>query len=522
VRDSITLPVSGWSDALLGEICDKPEYGWTTSARQSGSQIKFLRTTDISSGSIDWLNVPYCAVAPEPLGRFQLRRGDIVISRAGSIGISALIGECPIAVFASYLIRFRPEKELEPRFLAYFFQSPRYWQAIKERAAGIALQNVNATKLASISVPIAPGPEQVRIIGEIEKQFTRLDAAVAALKRVQANLKRYRAAVLKAACEGRLVPTEAELARKEGRNYETGEQLLTCILKERRAKWEADQLARMRAPVKPSKHDGWKKKYKEPVDPDKTDVPCIPDGWALASMDQLTTRITSGSRDWSSCYIGEGGSTFIMAQNVRPGRLDLSFRQHVRPPADDPSRSRSQIEPDDLLVTIVGANTCDVCRVTELLPEHYVCQSVALMRPVSPQLAAFLNTYMNSDENGQRQYRRYIYGAGRPHLDFEQLRMTPILVPPLSEQGRISSEIERRLSTLAEIEAEIHANLTRADRLRQSILKRAFEGKLVPQDPNDEPASVLLERIRAQKATDPLAASIKSRRSRQALTVGVE
>jgi type I restriction enzyme, S subunit len=95
-------------------------------------------------------------------------------------------------------------------------------------------------------------------------------------------------------------------------------------------------------------------------------------------------------------------------------------------------------------------------------------------------------------------------------------------VPPLSEQGRISSEIERRLSTLAEIEAEIHANLTRADRLRQSILKRAFEGKLVPQDPNDEPASVLLERIRAQKATDPLAASIKSRRSRQALTVGVE
>jgi type I restriction enzyme, S subunit len=129
---------------------------------------------------------------------------------------------------------------------------------------------------------------------------------------------------------------------------------------------------------------------------------------------------------------------------------------------------------------------------------------------------------MNSDENGQRQYRRYIYGAGRPHLDFEQLRMTPILVPPLSEQGRISSEIERRLSTLAEIEAEIHANLTRADRLRQSILKRAFEGKLVPQDPNDEPASVLLERIRAQKATDPLAASIKSRRSRQALTVGVE
>ena len=112
---------------------------------------------------------------------------------------------------------------------------------------------------------LAPKPNNESIVAEIEKQFTRLDAAVAALKRVQANLKRYRAAVLKAACEGRLVPTEAELARKEGRSYETGEQLLARILKERRAKWEADQLAKMHASGKPPKNDDWKKKYKEPA-----------------------------------------------------------------------------------------------------------------------------------------------------------------------------------------------------------------------------------------------------------------
>ena len=93
------------------------------------------------------------------------------------------------------------------------------------------------------------------IVAEIEKQFTRLEAGVAGLRRVQANLKRYRAAVLKAACEGKLVPTEAELARQEGRTYETGAQLLERILTERRQKWNG------------------KGNYKEPVKPDTTNLP---------------------------------------------------------------------------------------------------------------------------------------------------------------------------------------------------------------------------------------------------------
>jgi type I restriction enzyme S subunit len=392
-------------------------------------------------------------------------------------------------------------------------ETPTYRNRVSELSAGVNINNLKREHIEETPLPVPPLPEQDRIVVGIETLLTDLDAAVAGLKRVHANLKRYRASVLKAACEGRLVPTEAELARKEGRTYESGEQLLQRILKERRAKWEADQLAKMHASGKPPKNDDWKKKYKAPVSADTKDIPPVPEGWALASMDELTTRITSGSRDWTQYYSNDG-ATFLMAQNIRPGKLDLSFRQHVRPPNEDSSCARSRVERGDLLVTIVGANTGDVCGVTEDLVEHYVCQSVALMRPTLADSSKFLNLYMNSQENGQRQYKRYIYGAGRPHLDFEQLRMTAVLVPPIEEQGRIAEEADRRVSILEEIESALAANAMRASSLRQSILKRAFEGKLVPQDPNDEPASVLLERIRAEREVKKVAVTQRARTKR--------
>ncbi len=316
-----------------------------------------------------------------------------------------------------------------------------------------------------------------------------MEAGVGALKRVQANLKRYRATVLKAAVEGRLVPTEAQLARREGRSYEPASELLVA-----QPLLAVSKKAQAGVPVPQQRLDA-EHKNTNPLKPDLADVPFIPSGWELASMDQLTTRITSGSRDWSQ-YYNRGNGVFVMAQNVRPGKLDLAFRQAVDPPPGDSSCERSRIKLGDLLVTIVGANTGNVCRVPEDFPRHYVCQSVALMRPVFPEISRYLEIYFNSQGGGQRQYKRYIYGAGRPHLSFEQLKTTAVLVPPLAEQTRIVAEVERRLSVIDELEMQVEANLKRAERLRQAILKRAFEGKLVPQDPSDEPASMLLERIR--------------------------
>lgn len=496
----------GWTLAKLGNLVhvlrgvsyrkedarDKPSDGF----------LPILRATNINGQLTfdDLVYVPERYVSDTQ----HLQVGDIVI--AASSGSRDVVGKAAplitpwVGSFGAFCYGLRPIYYGTARFIAWFLQTSEYRDRVSALSAGVNINNLRREHIEETPIPFAPLSEQHRIVAEIEKQFTRLDAGIAALERARANLKRYRASVLKAACEGRLVPTEAELARKEGREYEPAEQLLARILKERRAKWEADQLAKMKEQGKAPKDDKWKKKYQEPTASDTTDLAELPEGWVIASMDQLSVHITSGSRDWSK-YYGRGQGIFLMAQNIRPGKLDLSYRQQVDPPKDDRDRIRSQVRRDDLLVTIVGANTGDVCRVPKELPEHFVCQSVALMRPVDPMLSPFLEIYMTSEENGQRQYRRYIYGAGRPHLSFDQLKMTSTLLPPLTEQQRIVAEVERRLSVVDELEAVVAANLKRAERLRQSILKRAFEGKLVPQDPNDEPASVLLQRIRMKRQT---------------------
>ena len=118
---------------------------------------------------------------------------------------------------------FRPKLELDSKYLLHFLFTPELRSRARLNMRGAAGQlRVPAQFFNDAQIPLPPLDEQRRIVAELETQLTRLDASVTALKRVQANLKRYRASVLKAACEGRLVPTEAELARREGRNYESG------------------------------------------------------------------------------------------------------------------------------------------------------------------------------------------------------------------------------------------------------------------------------------------------------------
>jgi type I restriction enzyme S subunit len=156
---------------------------------------------------------------------------------------------------------------------------------------------------------------------------------------------------------------------------------------------------------------------------------------------------------------------------------DFSVLQHVDPPEADPARARSRVQQGDLLVTIVGANTGQACMVGELPSETFVCQSVALVRPVLAASAPYLNLWLNSPEHGRRYFDLCMYGQGRPHLGFDQLASMPVAFPPPDEQARIVAEVDRRLSIVLEVEAAVDVNLKRAQGLRRSVLQRAFTGR---------------------------------------------
>jgi type I restriction enzyme S subunit len=224
----------GWKIATVRRIAEQIQYGHTATAIDDERGPRFLRITDIQDGRVEWDAVPSCKVSDKDFPTYRLHAGDIVFARTGATtGKSFLIRNCPDSIFASYLIRLRLASDIEPAFVWYFFQTNVYWRQIEVGKRGIGQPNVNAKTLGEIELPLAPLNEQRRIITKIDELFSDLDAGVAALQRVRANLKRYRASVLKAAVEGK--PTEVWRAKQ--RDLEPASELLERILIERRRRW---------------------------------------------------------------------------------------------------------------------------------------------------------------------------------------------------------------------------------------------------------------------------------------------
>lgn len=348
---------------------------------------------------------------------------------------------------------------------------------------------------AQLPVPLAPLDEQRRVIDAIESLLPRLDEAGAALERVQRNLKRYRAAVLQAAVEGRLVPTEAALARAEGRTYEPASELLKRILAERRHRWDADKLRRLKAAGKVPKDDKWKEMYKGPAAPDVASLPELPIGWCWCVLDQLAWQVRDGPH-YSPEY-SDTGIPFVTGGQVRPNGVDFDAAKRIAPDLHADFCKRVKPEQGDILYTKGG--TTGIARVNTYTREFSVWVHVAVLKLAGHAEPAYVQHALNSPWC-RVQAQKYTHGVGNQDLGLTRMVKIAIPLPPLAEQRRLVAELERQESLSAETARDLGRVQAGASRLRQAILKWAFEGKLVDQDQTDEPASALLERIRTERA----------------------
>ena len=493
-----------WAMTTLGEAClINPRF--FTEPVEDDRELTFLPMAAVEAGTgrIDLGQTRLFADVRQGYTRFS--EGDVLFAKItpsmenGKVAVAkGLTNNCGCGSTEFHVLR--PHKGISGDFVLFFLLQDAFRGEAQGHMAGTAGQlRVPAAFLEKAGFILPPLPEQRRIVAEIEKQFTRLDASVAALKRVQANLKRYRASILKAACEGKLVPTEAELARTEGREYELADRLLERVLAERRARWQAQEKRRG--------------KYKEPVAPDTSELPELPEGWVWATLDQVSYRIQYGTS--SKAGSDSTGIPVLRMGNIQDGDLDLSDLKYL--PAQDVDVHKILLEHGDLLFNRTNsAELVGKCAVFKGAPSRACFASYLIRVSFAGFLPEFACAYINSEHG-----RRYIsqvrsQQVGQANVNGTKLAAMPIPMLPLGEQRCIVAEVERRLSVIQQTEAAVKANLTQAERLRQSILKQAFSGELVRQHPNDEPASALLERIRAEReATEADAkSSRKPRRPR--------
>lgn len=411
---------------------------------------------------------------------------DILFSVRAPVGPTNLCRE--ESCIGRGLAAIRPLGGTSTRYMLYYLRlldADRAWDPL---ATGTTFAAISGDTLRACEIPLAPLAEQRRIVEVLEAQLTRLDAAVAALERARANLKRYRAAVLKAAVEGRLVPQDPA--------DEPAAELLARILRERHERWEAGQRAKGKDPAKLT--------YPEPAAPDTATLPELPEGWVWASLDQLAWDAGYGTSE--RCVYDGSGPPVLRIPNVVGGRVsldDLKFAisKQERKPED-------AVAPNDLLIirtngskSLVGKSALVTSEYARL---HYFASYLIRFRllPIG-SIPQWIASIWDSDL-----VRRWIdsmaaTSAGQYNVNSANLRKIPIAIPPATYAQRAVERIETELSICDGVELQFDLSAARASRLRQSLLSEAFAGNLVPQDPNDEPASDLLERIREARRATP-------------------
>ena len=499
----------GWLEVELSEIAEVIR-GVTYKKEQAIDAPKegflpVLRATNITGSALTFgalVYVPAGSVSETQ----QLRTGDVVI--ASSSGSKEIVGKAGnfasrnfVGSFGAFCTGLRPSASLSAGYFGFFFQTPSYRKSVSELSSGSNINNLKTSDLASQRFSLPPHAEQTRIVEKLEELLSDLDAGVAELKAAQKKLAQYRQSLLKAAVTGELTSKwRAARALSESDEAENGQKLLQRILTERRARWEAKQLAKFKEQGKTPPKD-WQKKYPEPIQPDTTGLPGLPNGWVWASLDMLgeiASGVAKGSKRDPGVEVRE--VPYLRVANVQRGFLDVTEVKTIL--ATERDITDLTLQAGDILFN-EGGDRDKLGRgwvwrneVASCIHQNHVFRMRPYLQEVLPELIS---------HHGNTFGKTWFQNAGKQttnlaSINMGMLRMFPVPLGPIDEQRELLNQLEQQIEQIDRQAQAVELGLKQSTAQRQNILRAAFAGQLVPQDPNDEPASVLLARIRAERA----------------------
>ena len=498
--EGLGLP-PGWSASPLGEIAGiNPPLDRCVVSDDTEVTFVPMRAVAAEGGGL---------VAPETRRYGEVKKGytsflssDVIMAKITPCtenGKTTVVPEVPgqVCFGSTEFHTIRPEQGVQAEWIEKFLlQHETRRLAQRSMTGGVGQMRVPGEFLSSIRIPIAPSNEQARIVSTLEELLSDLDGGTAALEKARDRLKLYRASVLKAAVEGAL--TADWRARHPHPQVEPASELLKRILVERRRRWEKDQLRHFEDKGKvPTKN--WKAKYREPVAVGTDALPALPHGWCWASFDQMGD--TQGGLQKSPARTPRRNHfPYLRVANVHRGSLDLSNLHQFELTPDELKKLR--LAPGDILIVEGNGSRREIGRCALWLGEVADCvhqNHIIRVRPSTGLIPKYMDIFLNSP-TGQIAIQNVASStSGLYTLSVGKVKRLPLALPPEDEQEAVVEITEAQLSAIDRLESDLDVKLTHARSLRQSILRHAFAGRLLPQDPNDEPASELLKRIAAER-----------------------
>jgi len=485
------------------EIVDGPFGSNLRASEYQHKGIPIIRLQNIDRNFFIEKNIKYISIEKsEELKRHSFISGDIVITKLGDpLGKACLVPSfLNFGIIVADIVRVRISEEFSNKiFLMNFINSPLAISQLEKQTKGTTRSRVNLNHIRSLEIPLPPLNEQRRIVEKIEALTARSRKAREALEAIPNLLDQFRQSVLAAAFRGDLTADW----REQNLDVEPAEELLERIRAERRKQWEEAELKKMRAKGQEPKNDKWKEKYKEPSSVKLNELPKSPNGWSFTLLEPLLSISRPGMKtgpfgsllkkeDHQNTGFPVLGIENISASGFVPGNKIFISDQKA---AD---LSEYKVIEGDILISRSGT-VGEVCVVPSDIGEAIISTNLIRVSIETGMLPEYFCKLFRGSGFVLNQVKELCSGSTRDFLNQTILYSIIFPIPPLNEQKEILRRIDNIFVFIDQISSQVESTFEQCDFLDQSILAKAFRGELVPQDPNDEPAAVLLERIRAER-----------------------